>query len=410
MLFAINRFMKIFFDKKRTSLLVYFLIYLTYPIIICTPFFLSINIPVVNLLCSITAIFLITLNYEGMWKRRITAVCFIYPLMFIADVLSSSLLGYFHISLMEQREGDYTLTLIVVSLLLYFESILAQNFKNIRKQNYVSSVFWVSSITIPLASIFIAVIVLSSSNTRQITIITFVILIFLINILTFYLHDSLSAAYTDKLKLSLFEQEKEYFYNQCELMRKSTEELKSFRHDVKNLLFTATEFIQQNQIDEALNYLKKLTGRTETNTNYSRTGNIAFDSIINYKLRNASEQDINLKVDVDVPQKLNVEIADIVTIMGNLLDNALNAVMKTSERKICLKIAFTKGNIIINIQNTFNGDMRCVNGEIVSIDGENHGYGLKNIRSAAEKYNGYMDIHYIDKLFSVDVFLYAQSI
>lgn len=106
----------------------------------------------------------------------------------------------------------------------------------------------------------------------------------------------------------------------------------------------------------------------------------------------------------------NVEIADIVTIMGNLLDNAINAVMKVEERKIYLKIAFSKGNIVINIQNTFNGEIQRINGEIVTTGGDGHGYGLKNIRNAVDKYNGYIDIQYIDKLFSIDIFLYAQAV
>jgi sensor histidine kinase regulating citrate/malate metabolism len=136
---------------------------------------------------------------------------------------------------------------------------------------------------------------------------------------------------------------------------------------------------------------------------------VAFDSIINYKLRNAVEKEIELQVDVSVPQKLNIEISDVVTIVGNLLDNAINAVMKVKNKEICLKISFSKGNLFINIKNTFNGDVRCIDGEIVSTNGDNHGYGLKNIRAAVEKHNGYVNIHYIDNMFSVEVFLYAHS-
>lgn len=409
MTFAINKFMKVFFKKRRTSPLIYFLIYLTYPIIISTPFFLSANLPFINMLCSVIALFIITLNYESTWRKRITAVCFIYPFMFIADVLSSSLFGYFHISPVEQREGDYTLTIIIVSLLLYLESILAQNFKNIRKQNPVSSIFWLSSFVIPLASIFIAIIVLNSSNTSQVMIISFVVLIFLINILTFYLHDSLSAAYADRLKSSLYEQEKEYYYNQCELMRETIDEVKSYKHDIKNHLSTANNFIKHNKSDEASEYLLKLIGEVETNTIYSNTGNVAFDSIINYKLRNAMENNIELQIKVSVPQKLKIDVVDVVTILGNLLDNAVNATLKSEQKKISLNLYYSKGRILIKIENTYNGEIKREHGEIVSLSSSTeHGYGLKNVNKCIDKYNGLLEISHTEFVFSVDVLMYVR--
>ncbi len=409
MVFTVDRFMKVFFEKRKTPFFVYLLSFMLYLIIVNVAFFSS-YLPIINLLTNISMIFLITLNYESTMKRKISAVCFIYLFMFITDILISSLVGNFNISPLTQVKGDFTFGLIIMNFLLFFEAILAQNFKNIRKNNPVSNIFWISSFTIPASSIFIAVTILNSMNTSQIIKVISIVVIFLINILTFYLHDSLSAAYADKLNATIYEQEKEYYYNQCELMRESMEDLKSFRHDVKSHLSTVSDYIKYNQSGEAEKYLFTLIGEVGDYPIYSDTGNTAFDSIINYKLRNAKEKNINLQINIAVPPKLNIDVSDVVAIVGNLLDNSVNAALKTEEKKIFLNIYFSKGRIIINIENTFNGEVKYENGEIVSSsEAKEHGYGLKNIRRSIEKYKGYMEINHTDSLFFTNVLLYVQS-
>jgi sensor histidine kinase regulating citrate/malate metabolism len=330
--------------------------------------------------------------------------------MFIADVLAVAIFGYFRISPTKQSKGDFVFMLITMSLILYFESLIATNFKGIRKNKPVSGVLWFSSFAIPLSSIFIAVIVLNSTNTNQITIVIFVILIFAINLLTFYLHDSLSSAYADKLKFKLYEQEKNYYYNQCELMSKTIEETKSYKHDIKNHLSIANKFARANDIEEVSKYLSKLIGQVDINTVYSDTGNIAFDSIVNYKLRNAKDNGIELQVRIILPTNLQIDVVDVVTILGNLLDNAINATMKAAQKKISLEIYYDKGRLFIKVSNTFDGDIKLKDNEIVSlIDNPEHGYGLINVRKSIDKFNGLFDISYTSTQFKVEAFLYIKS-
>lgn len=359
--------------------------------------------------------FLITLNYNAALKKRISAVVFIYAFLFINDILLVIVTGHVINSIVESLEYSAYLALPLLGLLLYLEALLAQNFKNIRKSNPVSSMFWISSIVIPVSSVFILIAVSFSTNSK-IIIITSIIVMFLINVLTFYLHDSLSAAYADKLKLKLYEQEREYYYNQCELMGASVDEINSYRHDANNHLSAVRDFIKCSQYDGALDYIENLVGEVNSHISYSDTGNIAFDSIINYKFRKANENDIALQVKVSVPQKLKIDMIDIVTIIGNLLDNAIEAVLKVNDKKITLNVVYSKGKILIFIENTYNGIVkRNENGEIISVkavklvkEGVKHGYGLKNINKSIDKYNGYLEINHTESLFSADVLLYVQ--
>jgi len=104
-------------------------------------------------------------------------------------------------------------------------------------------------------------------------------------------------------------------------------------------------------------------------------------------------------------------------VLGNMLDNALDAVAKVDEKMIKLDIEFVKGGLFIKVDNSFNGEVKYLNendGEerkIASLkDGEEHGYGLKNIMQSVEKYNGHMEISHTSNIFSVGVFLHLTDL
>jgi sensor histidine kinase regulating citrate/malate metabolism len=334
----------------------------------------------------------------------------VYALLFITDILVAIASGYSDVSPLASIEYSSIFGVISIALILYLEATLAQNFKNIRRNNPVSSVYWISSIAIPVFSIFLMILILDSPDLTRVTLIAAVVVIFLINVLTFYLHDSLSKSYEDRLKNTLLEQEKEYYYNQCELMRESTESLNAFKHDIRKHLSTISDYVKQDQKDEATDYLTKLNGKVSSDTSYSESGNTAFDSIINYKLHGAKEKGITLDVVVTIPTKINVDVVDTITILGNLLDNAIEATQNTADKRIFLKVNFNKSRVVINVENTFGGEVKYKDNAIVSTKkGGGHGYGLKNVQKSVDNYNGFLEVNHGKGVFSVDVILYVKA-
>jgi len=103
-------------------------------------------------------------------------------------------------------------------------------------------------------------------------------------------------------------------------------------------------------------------------------------------------------------------------IAGSLLNNALEAVAKVDEKAIKLDIEYSKESLFIRVENTFDGEIKCEKGKNDAMkviasrkDGDNHGYGLKNIRKSVEKYNGHVGISYKGNIFSVGVLLYMDG-
>jgi sensor histidine kinase regulating citrate/malate metabolism len=232
------------------------------------------------------------------------------------------------------------------------------------------------------------------------------------NIFILFLYDTIASEYENKINAMLSGQEKEYYFRQCGLMQESVEKMQSYRHDVKLHLTTLKDYVTDN--NDATEYLVSLIGDLGESGLYSSTGNIALDSIINFKLGNAKDDNIQTDIALSVPSAINIEVQDIVAILGNLLDNALDAVANAQEKTINLKIEYSKGNLLIKLENTFDGlvryekkgegeDKRIVTGKD---DKGEHGYGLKNVKRSVDKYNGQMDISHEENTFSVAILLY----
>ena len=219
--------------------------------------------------------------------------------------------------------------------------------------------------------------------------------------------------FTDSVKSALHAQEKEYYSTQYHLMQESTNQIKSIRHDIKLHLAAINGYATKINANEITDYVSSILEDVSDAEVHSNTGNIAIDSIVNYKLKNAKQEGIKTEIRLALPPVLNVEAADLTIILGNLLDNALNAVTtvaENEEKKIKLDIEFSKEALIIQLDNTFDGIVNLDHQGIVTRKDENHhGHGLKNIKQTAEKYSGYMDISHEDKIFSVTILLCVDS-
>jgi len=209
----------------------------------------------------------------------------------------------------------------------------------------------------------------------------------------FIFFNIISRVFEDSLQSALHSQEREYYFAQCQLMQESVDKMKAYRHDVKLHLAALKDFTADNK--EATEYLNTLLGDVEESEVYSDMGNIAFDSIINFKIKDVVAKHINFQLSIFIPPALNIEVADVVTILGNLLDNAFDAVEKVEDKMIRLTVEVNRGVLFIKMENTYDGIMKYVDGKheakqaiTTRKDGDGHGYGLRNIQKSVEKYDG----------------------
>jgi len=411
---AFQKFMEALYQKRRTSKK-FMVISFVAVIGLSVPTFELLgdvsSITLLLMLIQIIAICVLSLNFKSTIVKRIVTIVCLHLLFFLSGLLVVFIVDILHDTWSFDK---MSVSIFFTSLTMYLSASFLRRFKNISKSSIKFPMFWVFVSVLPIMVILVFAFALLDLPNDFVGVFFMTMLIGFF-FLSFYLYDTLIGKYEEKVMSTKYALEREFYLSQCQLMQDSVEKMKLYRHDVKLHLTTLKDFTTDNKA--ATDYLNSLLGEIGEKEIYSDTGNIAFDSIINFKLKTAVEDNVKVDIDVLVPPSLNVEVVDVVTILGNLLDNALDAVAKIEEKIINLNIEASKGNLFIKLDNTFDGEVKYAKGKdgaeknIVSRkNGDNHGYGLKNIRKSAEKYNGHVDISHEGNIFSVGVLLYVDKV
>ena len=193
------------------------------------------------------------------------------------------------------------------------------------------------------------------------------------------------------------------------------------KHDMKNTLAVIQRLSAGNGAEgngELQAYLSEMNRSLEKLEVRFKTGNTVVDTLLNMKYHEAARDVPGLKMDADkllFPQGLEIHSYDIGVILGNAMDNAIEACRKLKAKEpeagaFIRLSSLQKGNLLIlKVDNSFDGRLvRRRQGEFPitdKADKKSHGLGLANIKSTAEKYQGTMDFRVKDRVFILSVMM-----
>lgn len=170
--------------------------------------------------------------------------------------------------------------------------------------------------------------------------------------------------------------------------------MRSWRHDYHNHLQKLKAHIMMDQIKEANQYLNELEIDLDNVNQLVESGNINLDAILNSKLSLAMKNKIDINYKAKVPKKLTISDIDLCVLIGNLIDNAVEACEKikdNSPKFVRVYIGIFKQQLYISISNSTNEIIRKLDDEYITTKRGNHGHGLKRINNIVNKYAGYIN-------------------
>lgn len=236
--------------------------------------------------------------------------------------------------------------------------------------------------------------------------VVFVVVILLMGFVAFDLYNTITR---NRREMEAWKVETLCYRQQFEDIKVHMDEVRAFQHDYRNHLSVLYSLLGPES-DEAKRYISSIWDVSSVPEQYSKTGNVPVDSIINIKLSKAREYQVELETDIMIPEDLQIEPVDIVVILGNLLDNAINACLRMErDRKIDFHLVYQTGMLEISMENTYNGIIIYKDNRMKTISGNewDHGYGLKNVEAALKKYNGYMKVFHDNHIFRVVAIMYV---
>ena len=184
---------------------------------------------------------------------------------------------------------------------------------------------------------------------------------------------------------------------------------KTSRHDLRHHLVTLSSFLSNKDAAAAQEYLNRLCNSYDDSTIPTVCRNQSADALICHYLKLAKQQDISFVTNLHIPDNLGIDDLDLCVILGNCLENAIEACSKigsTTPRFIDINTTITKGHLVIKIANSFNGLVQHQGeGYFSSKRGPDHGIGLVSVQTLATKYQGHSSITFDQQVFKVSVSL-----
>lgn len=184
-------------------------------------------------------------------------------------------------------------------------------------------------------------------------------------------------------------------------------DMRGWRHDYHNHLQAIKAHIALNQISEVNDYLKALEADLDKVDTYIKSGNLMVDAILNSKISLGEKREIKVTCKAQVPENINITEVDLCVILGNLLDNAIEACEEIPKEKRFLRIYIMvlKNQLYISIQNSSKDLLNFNERNYISSKRGNHGLGMKRVKLLVDKYEGFLNLQNEAGIFASEITL-----
>ena len=382
---------------KRTEVIAYVIFY-----VISFGMFLIFHYPIVNIATNLICLFLVTLLYEGSIRKKITTTVLIYTINMVSDILASFLFFDYKVG----QTTPQLFSIVTVLLIQISELIAARLLDNKAKQEYTRGIKYL--LIIPVLSIIMLFMLISFNLNNRFLLVCESMGILLINIVVFYLYNMLMEVHHQLREKEMMELKVKVYSGQLETITQTQKKIRRLRHDMVHHIMQLYSMASLNKNAEMLEYLDKMEQAMINPREHVSSGNKDIDGILTFMLEKAVSILKKVDVQVKIPEDLHTCSFELAVILGNIIDNAIEAARQTEDKWLSLQITADKGILFIRVSNSYCGCIKTSGDKLLTSkeDKENHGLGLDSVKDMIKKYNGDMKITCDKNIFTVDILLY----
>ena len=195
----------------------------------------------------------------------------------------------------------------------------------------------------------------------------------------------------------------------CDEVENMYRQVRGWRHDYHNHIQTLKAYRHLDETDKIDDYLNVLDEDLRTVDTVIKTGNVMIDAVLNSKISIAKTKEIDINAKALVPKDLNIQPVDLCIIIGNLIDNAIEACLKQdnkTDRFIRVYMDIHKEMFYIYVSNSVGGEIKKSDkGYVSTKNSSSHGFGLMRIDKIVEKYKGFIDRQNEPGVFATEIML-----
>lgn len=366
------------------------------------------------ILGSLIFIFCVTKLYHIKWHYRVLFVLFIYLINALSETIVGMILAMiFHIDISYMQETVLLFAVCTItSKFLTYTIVLATKRKRFKTDTQLLRQNILFVFLLPIASFLIMILILrccyqiNDTVFHSLTLVASIVLA-IANIAVFFIIDKQNELIETKEKLLFAEKHINNQLVHYQELNKHQNELKIFRHDIKNRLFALMALVKDGKSEKALQIMENnLNWLEEMNSNIINSGNPVVDAILQAKLHVAKDKGISFQISTKLAEEIKIDELELGIVLGNALDNAIEAVEKSTEKdkkNISLTLMSTENRISISISNPVNEDINIKKLNTSKSDKEKHGYGIKSIKAIAQKHDGIVSFSCDNLIFNISI-------
>lgn len=190
----------------------------------------------------------------------------------------------------------------------------------------------------------------------------------------------------------------------AEALYRTLLETRSVRHEIRSRTEALRALCEEGDLQRIRAYVEQFCEQSQISPSLY-TANILVNALVAPRFQAAQDDGIQVNAIIQVPESLPIADLDLSTVLSNLLDNAVVAASSTpvgQPRELTFRMDLDRGRLHIFCRNSYAGTIRMKSdGLPASQGGEWHGYGMRLVRQAVKKYDGFLEVQYDDHSFTV---------
>lgn len=214
-----------------------------------------------------------------------------------------------------------------------------------------------------------------------------------------------------KTFLKIMELQTEQSGRHLDEVRSIHKEMRGYKHDFHHHLQTLKGQLEAGEYDRALAYIDELDEQLTHMDTLMKTGNIALDAILSGKIARARELDIDITIKANIRDHLTISDMELSIIIGNLLDNAIEACLRSADRPPFMRIFISmKGKMLYFSMMNSSGEKRQKLGKLFGSGKSGlHGFGLRRACDIIERHGGWYKFNSEEGAFTSEFLVPAVS-
>lgn len=310
---------------------------------------------------------------------------------------------------------DCSVTQLIFSLIFVLVfGIFSRHFQSVLIDNLKGSRVWYVFLPVPLIFLLLNILIQPHQYATLYTgrlfflyimFLSLSLFLFVLTYIIFYfVANELLVHYKTQERIRLLEMQEHQYVTQQTYM----DESRRIRHDFRQSLYALSQLAESGDIETIQQYLRNYASAIPKNEITTYCKNVSVNALLNYYADLMTENNIYMKWNIELPDKLTISDIDLCSMLGNMLENILHGCMTVSSSKRYCNLSILlrhNTNLYIVASNSFDGNVKQKGDTYHTSHKGGHGIGLSSIAITAERYGGVAKFSHNGTEFYTDIVL-----